>query len=59
VTRTPAEDAERLAAGLQDLARRLRAVEAGEVMYSKADVDRIVEARLVRERKRTRPRPGP
>jgi len=55
VTRTPAEDAERLATGLQDLARRLAAAEKdGAALFTREDVDRIVSGRLAREQKRTR-----
>jgi hypothetical protein len=57
--RTPSQELTRIADALRVVAERLRAAEDGAVMYTKADVDRIVEARLVRERKRTRPRPGP
>jgi hypothetical protein len=52
--RAPSEDCERLAAQLGDLAARLRAAEDGEVIYSKADVDKIVSDRLARERKKIR-----
>ena len=58
MTRTPAEDADRLAGELQRLARRLQASEAegGAALFAREDVDRIVSGRLARERKRTRQR---
>jgi len=58
VTRTPAEDAGRLAGELQRLARRLKASEAeeGAALFTREDVDRIVSGRLAREQKRTRQR---
>jgi ABC-type transporter Mla subunit MlaD len=58
VTRTPAEDAGRLARELEGLARRLQASEAegGAALFSREDVDRIVSGRLAREQKRTRQR---
>ena len=52
---TPAEHAQRLAGEMQALATRLRATsEAGEdaPVFSRADVDRLVEERLGRERKK-------
>ena len=58
MTRTPAEDAGRLAGELQRLARRLKASEAeeGAALFTREDVDRIVSGRLAREQKRTRQR---
>ena len=58
MTRTPAEDASRLAGELEGLARRLKASEAegGAALFTREDVDRIVSGRLARERKRTRQR---
>ena len=55
MARTPAEDAAKLAAGLQALARRLRNAEVGEVgeaVFTNGDLDRIVENRLARELKK-------
>ncbi len=52
--RTAAEDAEKLAAGLQTLAPRLEAREDGAALFTREDVDRIVSGRLAREQKRTR-----
>ncbi len=52
---TPAEHAQRLAGEMQALATRLRATsEAGEdaPVFSREDVDRLVEERLGRERKK-------
>ncbi len=54
MTRTPAEDAERLAVEVRALAARLKDAEAGEAMFTREDVDRIVAGRLAREQKRTR-----
>ena len=56
MTRTPAEDAGRLAGELQRLARRLQDSEAegGAALFTREDVDRIVSGRLAREQKRTR-----
>ncbi len=54
---TPAEHAQRLAGEMQALASRLRATsEAGEdaPVFSREDVDRLVEERLGRERKKRR-----
>ena len=54
---TPAEHAQRLAGEMQALASRLRATsEAGEdaPVFSRQDVDRLVEERLGRERKKRR-----
>jgi len=53
VTRTPAEDAERIAHDAQALAARLKEAETGEAMFTREDVDRIVSGRLAREHKRT------
>jgi hypothetical protein len=52
---TPAEHAQRLAGEMQALASRLGATsEAGDdaPVFSRADVDRLVEERLGRERKK-------
>jgi len=50
---TPAEHAERLAGDMQALASRLRASEGEDApVFSREDVDRLVEERLGRERKK-------
>ncbi len=50
---TPAEHAQRLAGEMQALASRLRAsVGEDAPVFSRADVDRLVEERLGRERKK-------
>ncbi len=50
---TPAEHAQRLAGELQDLASRLGAYEGEDApVFSREDVDRLVEERLGRERKK-------
>jgi hypothetical protein len=54
VQSSPVQQAEALARDARDLATILRATESGELMYSKDDVDRIVEHRLTRERKKRR-----
>jgi hypothetical protein len=52
---TPAEHAQRLAGDMQDLASRLRASEGEDApVFSREDVDRLVEERLGRERKKRR-----
>jgi len=52
---TPAEHAERLAGEMQALASRLRASEGEDApVFSREDVDRLVEERLGRERKKRR-----
>ncbi len=52
---TPAEHAERLAGEMQALATRLRAYEGEDApLRSREDVDRLVEERLGRERKKRR-----
>ncbi len=60
---TPAEHAQRLAGEMQDLASRLRASEGEDApvfsredapVFSREDVDRLVEERLGRERKKRR-----
>jgi hypothetical protein len=52
--RTPAEELESLAGQLRRLAERMRDAEAGEAVFTKADVDRIVSDRLAREKRKTR-----
>ena len=52
--RTPAEQAERLAADLRRLADRLAAAESGESLFTREDVERIVEGRLAREHRKRR-----
>ncbi len=53
--RTPAEQAERLAGELQVLAGRLREGEGEDApMFTRTDVDRFIEERLARERKKRR-----
>jgi hypothetical protein len=52
--RTPAEDAQKLSAALGELAKRLRACEQGQAIFSREDVERILGERLAREQKRTR-----
>jgi hypothetical protein len=56
VTRTPAEDAGRLARELEGLARRLQASEAegGAALFTRDDVDRFITERLAREKRKTR-----
>ncbi len=55
MTRPLAEDAERLAVHARELADRLAAIEAeDDRVFSKWDVDRIVESRLAREREKRR-----
>jgi hypothetical protein len=50
---TPAEHAQRLAGEMQALASRLRATEGEDApVFSREDVDRLVEERLGRERKK-------
>jgi hypothetical protein len=50
---TPAEHAQRLAGDMQALASRLRASEGEDApVFSREDVDRLVEERLGRERKK-------
>lgn len=52
---TPAEHAQRLAGEMQALASRLRASEGEDApVFSRKDVDRLVEERLGRERKKRR-----
>ena len=52
---TPAEHAERLAGEMQALASRLRTSEGEDApVFSREDVDRLVEERLGRERKKRR-----
>jgi hypothetical protein len=52
--RTPAEELEGLADQLRRLAEIMRDSEAGEAVFTRADVDRIVSERLAREKRRTR-----
>ena len=54
MTRTPAEDAERLAVEARNLATRLKDAEAGGRLFTREDLDRLVEERLQRERKKRR-----
>ena len=54
MSRTVAEELERLAGSLQRLAERARAAEVGEALYTREDVERIVESRLARERRKAR-----
>jgi len=54
--KTPAKDAQALAASASRLAERLAAAEAGDDahLYTKADVDRLIAKRLVREQRKVR-----
>ena len=50
--RTNAEEIERIAEQLLRVARRIKETEEGARLFTREDVDRIVEARLARERKK-------
>jgi hypothetical protein len=50
--KSPAEKAEALAEDLAKLATRLRAVETGDALFTRDDVETIVEGRMGRERKK-------
>jgi uncharacterized protein YdaU (DUF1376 family) len=52
--RSPAEDASKLSEALGELAKRLSAIDGGQAIFTREDVDRIVSDRLAREQKRTR-----
>ncbi len=56
MTRTPAEDAERLAVEVRALAARLKEAETGGRLFTREDLARLVEERLQRERKKRRRR---
>jgi predicted RNase H-like nuclease (RuvC/YqgF family) len=54
MTRTPAEELERLVRDLERAVHRLKESEEGEAVFTKEDVDRIVSGRLAREKKTIR-----
>ena len=54
MTRKPAEEAARLADDLRALAARLREAETGGRLFTREDVEAIVEDRVGRERRKRR-----
>ncbi len=55
--KTPSQELTRVADELHRLAERLRSAEDGERLYTRDEVDAMIERRLIRERKKqARPR---
>jgi hypothetical protein len=54
VVRSPREELERIAEELERVIERLRAEESGEALFTREDVEKIVERRLARERRKLR-----